>query len=73
LILPAWHRPNIGSRVLSLTECRVVADWPARFGHPLLLLETFAIDEAGHRTHIMSVVGHDSKSCHPPKKSAPCP
>jgi len=32
-----------------------------------------AIDEAGHRTHIMSVVGHDSKSCHPPKKSAPCP
>ena len=41
LILPEWHRPNIGSRVLSLTERRVVADWPARFGHPLLLLETF--------------------------------
>ena len=41
LILPDWHRPNIGSRVLSLTERRVVADWQARFGHPLLLLETF--------------------------------
>ena len=41
LILPDWHRPNVGSRVLSLTERRVVADWPARFGHPLLLLETF--------------------------------
>ena len=41
LILPEWHRPNIGSRVLSLTERRVVADWQARFGHPLLLLETF--------------------------------
>jgi len=41
LILPHWHRPNIGSRVLSLTERRVVADWQARFGHPLLLLETF--------------------------------
>jgi len=41
LILPDWHRPNVGSRVLSLTECRVVADWQARFGHPLLLLETF--------------------------------
>jgi hypothetical protein len=27
--------------VLSLTERRVVADWQARFGHPLLLLETF--------------------------------
>ncbi|MEI6700115.1 MAG: Druantia anti-phage system protein DruA, partial [Mycobacteriaceae bacterium] len=41
LILPDWHRPNVGSRVLSLTERRVVADWQARFGHPLLLLETF--------------------------------
>ena len=41
LILPDWHRPNIGSRVLSLTERRVVADWQARYGHPLLLLETF--------------------------------
>ncbi len=41
LILPDWHLPNIGSRVLSLTERRIVADWQARFGHPLLLLETF--------------------------------
>lgn len=41
LILPDWHRPNIGSRVLSLTERRVVADWQTRFGHRLLLLETF--------------------------------
>ena len=41
LILPDWHLPNIGSRVLSLTERRVVADWQIRFGHPLLLLETF--------------------------------
>jgi hypothetical protein len=41
LILPDGRRPNVGSRVLSLTERRVVADWQARFGHPLLLLETF--------------------------------
>jgi hypothetical protein len=41
LILPGWNRPNIGSRVLSLTERRVVGDWEARFGHPVLLLETF--------------------------------
>jgi len=41
LILPDWHLPNIGSRVLSLTERRVVDDWQIRFGHPLLLLETF--------------------------------
>ena len=41
LILPGWQRPNIGSRVLSLTERRAVSDWRTRFGHPLLLLETF--------------------------------
>ena len=41
LILPDWHLTNVGSRVLSLTEWRIVADWQARFGHPLLLLETF--------------------------------
>jgi hypothetical protein len=41
LILPDWHRPNVGSRVLSLTERRVVSDWETRFGHRLLLLETF--------------------------------
>ena len=41
LILPQWHQPNLGSRVLSLTERRVAADCQARCGHPLLLLETF--------------------------------
>ena len=41
LILPHWHRPNVGSRVLSLTARRIVGDWQARFGHRLLLLETF--------------------------------
>lgn len=41
LILPEWHRPNVGSRVLSLIERRVARDWQARFGHPLFLLETF--------------------------------
>ena len=48
LILPDWHRPNLGSRVLSLTERRVVADWQARFGHPLLLLETFVDPQRFH-------------------------
>jgi len=41
LILPDWHRPNVGSRVLSLTERRVARDWQERYGHRLLLLETF--------------------------------
>lgn len=41
LILPQQHRPNLASRVLALCERRVRADWQARFGHPLWLLETF--------------------------------
>jgi hypothetical protein len=41
LILPDWHRPNVGSRVLSLLARRIGADWQSRFGHRLLLLETF--------------------------------
>lgn len=31
-----------------------------------------AIDEQGHRTHIMSVIGHQSRICHTQKKSGPC-
>lgn len=41
LILPEWHVPNLGSRVLALCEKRIVHDWEKRFGHPVLLLETF--------------------------------
>ena len=40
LILPGGPR-NLGSRVLSVCTRRLVRDWPARFGHPLLLAETF--------------------------------
>ena len=41
LILPDWHQPNLGSKVLALCERRLARDWLERFGHPLLLLETF--------------------------------
>ncbi len=41
LILPEGRWPNVGSRVLSLLERRIASDWLARYGHPLLLLETF--------------------------------
>src|SRR5258706_3419217 len=48
LILPGWNQPNIGSRVLSLTKRRADADWRTRFGHPLLLLETFVDPQRFH-------------------------
>lgn len=41
LILPDWHIPNLGSRVLSLCQKRLARDWRDTFGHPVVLLETF--------------------------------
>ena len=43
LILPGAER-NLGSRVLSLCTRRLVRDWPARFGHDVLLAEALALD-----------------------------
>jgi hypothetical protein len=41
LILPDWHVPNLGSRILALCQKRLAADWQANFGHRLLLVESF--------------------------------
>ena len=41
LILPDWHRANLGSRVLSLCQRRLARDWEETFGHAVVLLETF--------------------------------
>jgi hypothetical protein len=45
LILPDRHVPNLGSRILSLCQKRLPRDWQERFGHPVLLLETFVDPE----------------------------
>jgi len=41
LILPDWHRTNLGSRVLSLCQRRLASDWEETFGHGVVLVETF--------------------------------
>jgi len=41
LILPKRSIPNLGSRVLRLTLDRLSDDWQARYGHPVLAVETF--------------------------------
>ena len=41
LILPQWHLANLGSTVLSRCARRLGEDWRERFGHPLVLVETF--------------------------------
>jgi hypothetical protein len=50
LILPTWHRPNLASRTLALCQRRLSTDWQERFGHPLLLLETFVDPTRFHGT-----------------------
>ena len=45
LILPEAHQPNLGSRVLRLTLDRLSSDWQARYGHPILVVETFVDPE----------------------------
>lgn len=50
LILPDAHYPNLASRLLSLCERRISADWQHHFGYPLLLLETFVDPEYFHGT-----------------------
>ena len=41
LILPERRYPNLASRILAANLRRLSRDWQARFGHPLLLAETF--------------------------------
>lgn len=45
LILPNGSVPNLGSRVLRLTLDRLSDDWQARYGHPVLVVETFVDPE----------------------------
>jgi len=41
LLLPDRTFPNLGSRSLRLTLARLSTDWQARYGHPVVLVETF--------------------------------
>jgi hypothetical protein len=41
LLLPDQTFPKLASRSLSLCLHRLSADWQARYGHPVVLVETF--------------------------------
>jgi len=45
LLLPDKTFPNLGSRSLRLTLDRLSADWRVRYGHPVVLVETFVDPE----------------------------
>jgi hypothetical protein len=49
LVLPERQRyPNLASRVLALCLRRLSADWQERWGHPVLVVESF-VDESQYR------------------------
>ncbi len=49
LVLPERERyPNLASRVLGLCLRRLSEDWQARWGHPVLVVESF-VDESRYR------------------------
>ena len=41
LILPDQHLPNLASRTMKLVLQRLSSDWQKRYGHPIVLVETF--------------------------------
>lgn len=41
LIMPEWHYPNLASRVMSECCKRLISDWERRYGHGLLMAESF--------------------------------
>ncbi|MFN2616036.1 MAG: ISAs1 family transposase [Thermoleophilaceae bacterium] len=47
-VLPAGRRPNLASAVLARTLRRLSGDYQARWGHPVLAVETF-VDPSRHR------------------------
>jgi hypothetical protein len=48
LVLPGRHRyPNLASRILALALRRLTEDWQERWGHPVLVVESF-VDESRH-------------------------
>lgn len=41
LLVPGKSVPNLGSKTLALVLGRLNADWQARYGHPVLVVETY--------------------------------
>ena len=72
LILPDWHIPNLGSRILSLCQRRLDTDWQKIFGHPVVLLETF-VDPQRFRGTVYKAANwlyvgeHQRLPSHPPR------
>src|SRR5882724_5797124 len=60
LVLPERQRyPNLASRVLALCLKRLNADWQERWGHPVLLVESY-VDESQYRGTCYKACGFEA-------------
>ena len=57
LLLPDKTCPNLGSAVLSRVAARLSGDWMERYGHPVLVVETFVDPQLFRGTSISWRVG----------------
>ena len=56
LILPQWRIPNLASRSMRLALDRLSSDWKAKYGHGVLLAETF-VDPEFFKGTVINVAG----------------
>jgi len=57
-VLPEGRRPNLASAVLARTLLRLSGDYRSRWGHPVLLVETF-VDPARHHGTCYKAAGFE--------------
>ncbi len=62
VLLERQHYPNLASRVLALCLKRLSADWEQKWGHPVLVVESF-VDESQYRGTCYRACGFEAVGC----------
>jgi Domain of unknown function (DUF4338)/DDE_Tnp_1-associated len=62
VLLERQHYPNLASRVLALCLKRLSADWEQKWGHPVLMVESF-VDESQYRGTCYRACGFEAAGC----------
>lgn len=62
VLLERPHYPNVASRVLGLCLKRLSADWEQKWGHPVLVVESF-VEESQYRGTCYRACGFEAVGC----------
>jgi hypothetical protein len=79
LVLPWVVVPGLASHLLSVIAGRVARDWPRKYGHPVVLLETFVdtsrfqgvCDQAANWTYVGDTTGRTRQNKSPIPQAPP--